>query len=167
MYISERFATDPNYGATKLNKVLFLSDFWAYAHTGKPITGVEYMKLPFGPAPRIMLPVRNKMEKDGDLAIQEVSLNPEMARKRPINLRSADLSRFTAEEIAWVDKVIELCKSSTGIGLSRYTHEWHGWIAAEDQETIPYETVFISDSALTPFEIERGRQLAKKHGWPI
>src|SRR6266436_3959963 len=114
LYICEKSATDPNFGATKLNKVLFLSDFWAYGNLGKPITGVEYMKLPFGPAPRPLVPIRKEMQENGDLAIQETTLDPTMARKRPVNLRAADLSRFSAEEIAIVDQVLELLKLATG-----------------------------------------------------
>jgi len=167
LYICEKSATDPNFGATKLNKVLFLSDFWAYANLGQPITGVEYMKLPFGPAPRPLVPVRTEMQKNGELAIQETTLDPKMARKRPINLRAADLSRFSAEEIALVDGVLEMCRNATGLAVSRYTHDWHGWIAAQERETIPYETVFISDDPLTTFEAARGKELAATHGWPV
>jgi Protein of unknown function (DUF4065) len=162
LYVCEKSATDRNFGATKLNKILFLSDFWAYAYLGKPITGVEYMKLPFGPAPRPLLPIRKQMERDGELAIQETTLDPEMARKRPVNLRAADLSEFSGEEIAWVDKVLDFCKTATAQGISRYTHRWQGWKAASDGETIPYETVFISEEPLTEFEIARGKEVAAR-----
>jgi hypothetical protein len=167
LYICEKSATDPNFGATKLNKILFLADFWAYGSLGKPITGVEYMKLPYGPAPRPLLPVRRQMERIGELAVQETALDPQMARKRPVNLRSADLSDFGAEEIAVVDKVIDVCQLATGASVSRYTHRWHGWITAAEGETIPYETVFISDDPITPLEIQRGKELAAEHGWQI
>jgi len=167
LYICEKSATDPNFGATKLNKVLFLSDFWAYANLGNPITGVEYMKLPYGPAPRPLMPIRKEMQEHGELAIQETTLDPEIARKRPVNLRAANLSHFSAEEIAIVDRVLEFCRPATGKSVSRYTHRWHGWIAAEEGETIPYETVFISDEPITPFEVARGKELAAKHGWRV
>lgn len=167
LYVCEKSATDSNFGATKLNKILFLSDFWAYAELGKPITGAQYMKLEWGPAPRPLLPIRAEMQKHGELAIQETTLDPEMSRKRPVNLRAADLSIFTAEEIALVDRILEFCKSATAKGVSRYTHDWQGWKAAQDMETIPYETVFISDKPITPFEIARGQELAAKHGWRV
>ena len=167
LFISERCATDPNFGATKLNKILFLADFWSYAHSGEPITGVEYIRLPNGPAPRPLVPIRKEMIANGELAIQETSLAKEMSRKRPVNLRSADLSLFTAAEIALVDQIIAMCGPATATRMSDYTHSWHGWIAAADQETIPYETVFISDDPITPFELERGKELAKQHGWNV
>lgn len=167
LYISERCANDPNFGAVKLNKILFLSDFWAYGQSGDPITGFEYIKLPNGPAPRRLVPIREQMIRNGELAIQEIALNPEMARKRPVNLRQADLSVFSPAEVSLVDQVIDICKHATATRVSEYTHNWHGWIAARDQETIPYETVFISDTPITPFERARGKELAAHYGWPV
>ena len=167
LYICEKSATDPNFSATKLNKILFLSDFWAYGNWGQPITGMEYMKLAYGPAPRALVPIREEMRKDGELAIQETTLDPNMARKRPVNLRSANLSLFSAGEIALVDQVLEWSKNAKASDVSRYTHSWHGWIAAQEGETIPYETVFISEDPLTPFEVARGRELAAQYGWCV
>ncbi len=166
LYISEKSATDAYFGATKLNKILFLSDFWAYAELGEPITGMEYMHLPYGPGPRKLLPIRQEMEHNGELAIQPAVVQG-MSQKRPVNLRPPELSEFTAEQIALVDRVIDLLKEATGFQVSSYTHGWHGWIAAEDKETIPYETVFINDAPLTEFEIVRGKQLAARHGWKV
>ncbi|MGO4836011.1 Panacea domain-containing protein, partial [Rhizobiaceae sp. 2RAB30] len=36
-------------GAVKLHKVLYYSDMLSYLDTGKPVTGAEYRKRPFGP----------------------------------------------------------------------------------------------------------------------
>ena len=115
-----------------------------------------------------MVPIRDEMEKKGELVIQKSTLSdPTMTRKRPVNLRAPNLSVFSGQEIALVDRVLEMCKPAAGAALSRYTHGWHGWIAAQEGETIPYETVFISDDPITPFESARGRELATKHGWGV
>jgi len=168
LYIADRSSDDPNFGSVKLNKILFLCDFWAYGNLGEPITGMEYQKLQQGPAPRRLLPIRGELERAGDLVVQQSTLDdPQMMWKRPISLRAADLSKFTAKEIALVDEVLQFCRSAAGAGLSRYTHNWHGWIAAEEGETIPYEKVFISDDPITPFEIARGKKLAAKYGWRV
>ncbi len=45
LFISKRTAEDRRFGATKLNKVLFFSDFLAYRLLGDPITGAQYRKL--------------------------------------------------------------------------------------------------------------------------
>src|SRR5437660_6974881 len=45
LYICQKCATDQKFGATKLNKILYFSDFLAYAELGEPITGFEYQRL--------------------------------------------------------------------------------------------------------------------------
>ena len=166
LYISEKCADDPYFGATKLNKILFFSDFAAYGELGRPITGMEYMKLPHGPAPRRLVPIREEMEENNELAIQEARLAG-FSQKRPVNLRSANLDLFSAEQIALVDTVIERVRRASAADLSRYTHGWEGWKFADDQETIPYSAVFLSDDPITEFEAQRGRELATKHNWAV
>ncbi len=65
LYISKKCASDPKFGATKLNKILFYSDFLAYAQLGNSITGCEYQKLPHGPVPKRILAVRAALERQG------------------------------------------------------------------------------------------------------
>src|SRR5579884_3151713 len=100
LYISQKSAVDPKFGAIKLNKILYLSDFLAFGHWGKPITGVPYQHLPKGPAPKRLLPVRDELKSKGDLAIQELPLKSGNMQKRTVNLRDPNLSLFTGEEIA-------------------------------------------------------------------
>ena len=72
LYVSQKYAGDSEFGSTKLNKILYFSDFLFYANTGKPITGVTYQRLPYGPAPRRMKPVSMEMINNSQLAMQEV-----------------------------------------------------------------------------------------------
>ena len=48
-YIIARCEDPRILGSIKLNKILWASDLWAYAHWGKPITGEHYIKQQFGP----------------------------------------------------------------------------------------------------------------------
>ena len=52
LYIARRSEDDRHFGANKLNKLLFYSDFLAYAKTGRSFTGAPYERLEHGPAPR-------------------------------------------------------------------------------------------------------------------
>ncbi len=52
LYILNRTKGDPSFGRTKVAKVLFYSDFEAYAEQGEPITGAVYERQPHGPFPR-------------------------------------------------------------------------------------------------------------------
>jgi len=163
LYISQKCANDPRFGAVKLNKILYFSDFLSYAHYSESITGMEYFKLQHGPAPRRLVPVREQMKREGDLGIQELPIGSGIER-RPVNLRAPDLAVFTAREIALVDAVIELFSSHTGRSVSDLSHKMSGWKAARLEETIPYETVFMSEEPLTETDIARGQEIAVEHG---
>ena len=159
LYVSQKCASDPKFGATKLNKILFYADFFAYGNTGNPITGFRYQKLPNGPAPRRLLPVRGQMVAEGELGIQEVPLRSGRKQKRTVNLRPPDLSVFRGDEIALVDDVIDALRDADAEACSEVSHRMVGWLVAKDREDIPYSTVFLSNAPLSEEEIQRGREL--------
>jgi hypothetical protein len=161
LYICQKCATDPKFGATKLNKILYFSDFLAYATLGEPVTGFEYQRLPNGPAPRRMLPMRDDMEKRRDLGFQIVSLRGGHTQHRAVNLRAPDLGVFTAAQIALVDRVIEELWDLDAGAVSELSHRMMGWKLADLNETIPYETVFISGEPLTEVDVQRARELRR------
>src|SRR5438132_6872604 len=92
LYISQKCATDSKFGAVKLNKILYLSDFLAFGNWNEPITGVEYQHLRKGPAPRRLVPVRDTLRSQGDIAVQEIPLKSGNIQKRTVNLREPDLA---------------------------------------------------------------------------
>ena len=51
LFVAERCQYDPHFGVTKLNKILFYCDFFAFARFGKSITSMPYNKLSYGPVP--------------------------------------------------------------------------------------------------------------------
>jgi hypothetical protein len=100
LYVSKKSAFDLYFGATKLNKILYFSDFFAYGNWGQSITGAEYQHLKLGPAPRRLQPVRQQLVLDGFLAIQYVQFSSGKKQTRTVNLREPNLSLFTARDIA-------------------------------------------------------------------
>ena len=164
LYIAGRCEDDPHFGAIKLNKILFLSDFVAYAETGKPITGAEYEALEFGPAPRLLRPIRDEMQEDKDLVVQK-RLRFAYSQHRVIPLREPNLSMFTAEEIALVESIIDVCHGETGKDLSEFTHGLRGWQIADYKEVIPYSTIFLSEEPLTKADVDRARELVAQYEW--
>ena len=164
LYISDRCEGDPTFGAVKLNKILFLADYFAYAELGRPITGAEYIALDRGPAPKLMMPIRDSMADSGDLVVRR-KRQFGFEQHRVIPLRDPDISMLEREEINLVEKVLEACQHETGAALSDMTHEWAGWRIAESHEVIPYPTIFLSDEPATKMDIQRASELAVEHGW--
>ena len=167
LYIAQKCAGHMNFGTTKLNKILYFSDFLAYARSGEPITGCEYQRLDHGPAPRSMKPVIEEMKDESQLTIQTLPSFPTegYTTNRPVNLILADLDKhFIPSEISIVDEVINLVKDWSAAKLSDVSHDWGGWKFARKGETIPYESVFIDNSPLTESDVDAGLKVAKHHG---
>jgi uncharacterized phage-associated protein len=151
LYISHKSESDETFGSTKLNKLLFFSDFSCYWETGKAITGQEYQKLEHGPAPRFMVSIVDEMKSKGELVIANRSYHNN-TQKKPIALRLADLSLFTGREISIVDKVLDLLKDYNGSKISNLSHEFPCWQMTVIGETIPYESALLVKRELTPIE---------------
>ena len=158
LYVSERSEGDPYFGATKLNKILFFSDFLFFQKSGRSITNQEYQHLPNGPAPRRLVQVRSEMKKVGDLATKERYVNG-LRQVRTLAIREPDLSGFDGSEIAMVDFVIRKLWKETATGVSDLSHALLGWRLAEEGETIPYETVFLSEREITQEEADYALEL--------
>ena len=160
LYIANKLVEHPKFGATKLNKILFYSDFIAYAKLGKPITGEKYFKLDNGPVPKSLVQVREELETSNDI-VYYVKETLRGAQKRIAPKRSADLSKFTPEEISIIDYVIELLRDKDAEEVRDISHYFMGWRIVKDREDIPYETVFISDPKNIVIT-DRHKEIARK-----
>jgi hypothetical protein len=158
LYIANRCQADETFGAVKLNKLLFYSDFLAYLNFGKAITGQEYFKLPKGPCPRRWLPVKAKMIARRDMVMKNMQFHG-FSQSRTVPLREPKLDMFTAEEIALVEKVITAHWSRTASEISDESHGFLGWKLAADEETIPYSVALVSRRPLAGKDWEIGRNL--------
>lgn len=163
VYIASKCEDDPRFGAVKLNKILFYSDFAAYRRLGRSISGDEYQHLQEGPAPRHLPPIRDGLVREGALEVRPTRYYT-MTQKRLVALREADLSEFTAEEIAIVDEVIDELWRLNGSEASSRTHQEIGWRITQESETIPYRTAWWSAEPLSVEQIERGREIAARYG---
>ena len=166
LYVSKKCQGHTEFGATKLNKILWFSDFLAYQRFGKPITGSEYMKLEHGPAPRRLLPVREKLiKKDKRASLQNLAVLGG-TQQRLIAIDDPDLNNFSAGEIDLVNEIINLFKDVTAVIISEVSHN-RIWRIAGDEESIPYEAVFVSDDNPTEFDTMRAQELIAEHVWDV
>ena len=146
LYIADRCEGEDEFGSTKLNKILFYADFTAYARTGRAITGDEYQKLERGPAPRHVLSAIQALKKDEALAEKTRSYYG-LPQRWFVALRDPDISLFTPQEIAIVDDVITRMRGMNASTVSHISHTLAGWKLAELGETIPYNTVWLSEQS--------------------
>lgn len=149
---------DPNFGAVKLNKELFYSDFLAYLHFGKAITGHEYIALERGPAPKHKLRIIHEMVQRGDLAVRKQEAFG-LVQDRAFALREADLEKFTKDELRLINYVVGNCHDKSGTDLSAMSHRFFGWRLAREKEVIPYSVALVGTREPTLDEIKWGREL--------
>lgn len=159
LYVAEKMQDAPSFGATVLNKVLFFSEYFHYAEHGKPITGADYYRLDYGPAPRQMVPVRDGLIQQGRAVMREKLIGTyKQYRLEPLD--EADLEVFSATEIKMVDDVIEMLRKHTATSISNASHTMCGWSVAKDRETIPYESIFLYSGPVTEDDQAKARELA-------
>lgn len=162
IYISEKSKHDPYFGAVKLNKILYYSDYRAFELFGIPLTGVRYFRLQQGPAPKPMIPVQNELVADGSIRIERVKIG-EYAQIRTIPLRPPAMKLFTDDEIFLVDKVIDELWSQNAAEVSDASHDVR-WRTLQHKDDMPYEFAFLRDD-ITDADVERTKQLASELGW--
>jgi hypothetical protein len=170
LYVSGKCLTHERFGATKLNKILFFSDFVFFKLHGKPITGVPYFKLENGPAPRCLIRVRESLQKDEALVIAPRFTTGGFVQHRPIPMRAPDLKEFSADEISIVDQVIDFLKDKSAEEVSELSHYYViGWKMYELKEEIPYHSVFaraMKEEHIKARDIQRAKEIATKQKLP-
>ena len=166
LYVAEKLLTDPPGGATKLNKVLYFAEFSSIRAHGSPITGVAYQKLANGPAPRRLVPVRDRLIDDG-AALLRMDNYFGKPLQRLIPLRHAEVSRFSAEELEIIDQVIGALWGKTANEVSRMSHDEQGWKIVEEGEDIPLATAYLAKKAVLTDNVRKhAQELAEKLASP-
>ena len=159
LYISDRHETDELFGSVRLAKTLFYADFLYYAKTGQSITGERYIRKQNGPMPAALLGTRDQLQRDGSLVVKERFVMGH-TQKRPIAVRTPDLSAFTADEISMVEYVLSKLEGQSATEVSDLSHRFEAWQLAEDGEEIPYQTALISERQPTVEDHAFARELA-------
>jgi uncharacterized phage-associated protein len=157
--LASRSKDDPKFGAIKLNKLLFYSDFIAYRLLGQPITGQEYFALENGPALRHKARFWNRMEKSKSIAVRREPTFFDTPREVTLALREPNVSIFTPQQLDVVYRVLTLCRDMDGSDLSQLTHQFPGWKLAREKETIPYSIALVGSRKPSPKEVAYGMKL--------
>ncbi len=164
LYIAERIEDDPTGGATKINKILYFSEFAHVRAHGAPITGVRYQKLPRGPAPRRLRPIRDQLIANGDAELR-IDTYFGYPLHRLVAKRRADPSRFEQSERDTVDQVIDALRGKTADEVSKMSHRDKAWDIVDLYDDIPFASAFLaSESVVTKATRNHAEELAERLG---
>lgn len=169
LYVAQRCASADRFGAIKLNKILWKSDFDAFAERGVPITGRDYQRLELGPAPREMLRVSNDMLRDGLIRVDRIDLGQneageDIVEHRTIALVEPNLEKFGPDDLRFVDAAIAHYWEMTGTEASDESHG-AAWRTHHNGDPLPYELARLSDKPLSRRMRQRIIDHAKEREW--
>lgn len=142
LYILEKCGGKPNLGETVLYKLLYFIDFDGFEVLGKPIIGLNYIRLQYGP-----VPIANEYKS----AIKEMVDNNElkifsqqyygMLQKRYVALQNYKVGSLRPEEIKVIDSVINRLSDMSAAQIETYVHEDIPWKITGNNQIIPYDLV--------------------------
>lgn len=143
-----RTCRDPfTLGKTKLHKILWLADIYAYKHYGLPITGETYKKNKFGPCSSHLDSVLHNLEKENKMFIKESEWGDDGKRFEFFAKGDTNTSLFNEKELQIINDARDyVCENHTAVSISDKTHDAI-WEMALMGETIPYEAMLMASLA--------------------
>ena len=166
IFFTKHSEDDRLFGSTKLNKLLWVADFLAYGHLGHSITGTTYIHQQQGPtpAPAQFLSVRDNLMQSGRLQIIERETYRGTLH-RPYTQSEPDESYFDEDELALCRDVLDDFARMSNHEVSKWSHEFPGWLYTGQGEVIPYSTVFLWEKEpVTKDDLEWGLRTAQRLG---
>lgn len=109
---------------TKMNKLLFYTDFLAYRKNGMGISGLAYRAIQYGPVPVRWDRVYSLIEGiEQELVVFESGVFGQQL----VSEELPDLTLFTNEELAVMNQVWDHFKGYTASQISEISHEENAW----------------------------------------
>lgn len=146
IHIANRNRDNRKFGKLKLLKILFHADFRAYNELGRPITGIQYRRFPYGPVGTDAL---NAIEQDEHLAFKE-TYYPEFPHAQIRVLATREATRLTellgADELEIVEAEIRRMWDMSAEEVSSQSHG-SAWGNVASFAPIPYESAFLAEPA--------------------
>jgi len=147
LYILEKCGSKPNVGETVLYKLLYFCDFNFFELYEKPLTGMKYKKMQYGPVPEqsSFASVIKEMRDKGVIERVTRKYINNTIQTRYVNFLSADLSIFgvdTDKVIKVADAVIGNLSSMSARQIEDHSHADYPWQSSKFDEEIDYSTVF-------------------------
>lgn len=118
---------------TKLNKLMFYADFKYFNEHGSSITGLQYVKLPYGPVPD---------HYDYYIATllmeQKLTKAEENCGEKLLTCTKSDLSVFNDDELQTLIYIKKYFAKFTASKISDYSHNEKAYVLTADTAFIPY-----------------------------
>ncbi|WP_052316059.1 Panacea domain-containing protein [Desulfomonile tiedjei] len=153
-YICDICKNESAFGATKLNKILWYLDTFAFLKFGKSLSGsTKYVKRQYGPVPQRILTVLEELEAEKAILIEEREYYKGIIRNY-IVLKAPDEEVFTAEEKELINDMAQTVCRRTAKEISDLSHN-AVWETAKNGEEIPLYAVLAVPDKITSKDEKR------------
>ena len=144
LYILQKCGGKPNVGETVLYKLLYFCDFDYFEVYEKPLSGMPYKRLQFGPVPNqsIYNPIINEMVKKGEIQIINRPYAGDTIQTKYVAFVSPNIDVFTPKELETIDRVINRLSDMSARQIEDHVHHDAPWETHKDGEIIDYVSVF-------------------------
>lgn len=133
------FCRDSGIPKTKLNKLLWYSDFLSFKHNTVSISGTKYAHLPFGPCPNnydVFIAYLTDIDKSLSVVEQSSGI---YSWEVLVSSGTPDYSLFTNNEMHILSSVAKFFESKTASEVSQISHLELGYQETSDSQIISYE----------------------------
>ena len=163
LYVAERSKGAERFGVIKLNKIIWRTDFEAFACRGIPVTGREYKRLELGPAPREMPHLLRDMRMKGEVTTERIELGNGLEEHRTRALITPDVALFSPDDLSYLDRSIQYYWNKTGVDASDDSHG-AAWLSRNNGDLMPYELAHLSDRPLSNHQFLKLRSFVEDEG---
>ncbi len=168
LYILQKCGGRPNVGETVLYKLLYFCDFDYFELFEKPLTGMKYKKMRFGPVPDQSLygPILSAMHQSGSIEKMARPYMNDTIQTRYLNFIEADLSVFGGDVekmIKVTDSVIERLSGMSARQIEDHSHRDYPWQSHEFNEEIAYESVFFRNGEFANRDYDKMWEASSSH----
>lgn len=124
---------------TKVNKLLFYSDFLMYQRTGYSITGISYKAIPYGPVPAEYDKLYIKLCDDQKININTIALKDGNYGEQIVGT-DIDIANFNPMELNVLETVLNQFRGKTTKEVVEISHLEPAWKENEpEREFISYQ----------------------------
>lgn len=131
---------------TLFAKLIYLEDFaWYYDHL-KPMSGMKYRRLQYGPVPDQFFRIVDDMVNEGDIILEIEPVKPghsSPAQKLALSsrLKNVPTQYLSIAEKELIEKIVEKWKDANVDKIVDFTHQQLPWQICRPDEFIPYELI--------------------------
>ncbi len=129
-------------GYTKLNKMLYYSDFLSYFKYKKPITGDSYIRKQHGPVPEKIEMIVGNLKKNGKIIEIPQIFESGHQRKKLLPMSEPDLENIDKTALPIIHEMIESLIDFSAQEISQFSHDIV-WKSFKMGEKIPYYMSYI------------------------